>query len=66
MEEMTDFFESLAKLIHLLEGKSTSQLKLMEDVIHSRRRSIAQLELLKEESHRSYETALVMEKGRTI
>lgn len=63
---MTDFYETLASLIHLLEGKSTSQLKLMEDVIHSRRRSIAQLELLKEESHRSYETTLVMEKGRTI
>lgn len=66
MEEVTSFFDSLAKLIHLLEGKSTSQLKLMEDVIHSRRRSIAQLELLKEESHRSYETTLIMEKGRTV
>ena len=63
---MMDFYETLASLIHLLEGKSTSQLKLMEDVIHSRRRSIAQLELLKEESHRSYETTLVMEKGRTV
>lgn len=66
MAEVTDFFESLSSLIHLLEGKSTSQLKIMEDVIHSRRQSISRVERLKEESHRSYETALVMEKGRTI